>query len=237
MASPWPVMRNPAQRYERSTMLMHNGIHSHRNIVSLCCNSHRMPTGTFVRDVERTDMKSFGRALGLLQLSPIQRLTALQLIEGIEIDINEAKKSVVMKFLTVVPFFKVSETYRLDGKGLTANRRRDGRKGKQYAQASLKREARPIGVNNNYINNDDGVYVLTLESHWEEPNTGRLVERIHTTEHGELVVESTLSVKNGVETTRQVYNPVDSWKPQNSWNPLMARQLIADSNSSMDWDD
>jgi len=181
-------------------------------------------------------MQSFGRALGLLQLSPIQRLTALQLIEGIEIDINEAKKSVIMKFLTVVPFFKVLETYRLDGKRLTANRRRDGRRGKQHGQASLRRETRSTN-NANSNNSDDDVYVLTLESHWEEPNTGRLVERIHTTERGELVVESILSVKNGVETTRQVYNPVDYWKPQNSWNPLMASQLIADSNSSMDWED
>jgi len=234
MASPWLVACNPAQRH-LNRMMMHNGIQSRRNSGSCCCNSHRMPSGTFVRDVERTDMQSFGRALGLLQLSPIQRLTALQLIEGIEIDINEAKKSVVMKFLTVVPFFKVSETYRLDGKGLTANRRRDGRKGKQHGQASLKRETRAIGANN--YNTNDGVYVLTLESYWEEPNTGRLVERIHTTEHGELVVESTLSVKKGVETTRQVYKPVDNWKPQNSWNPLMARQMIADSNSSIDWDD
>lgn len=66
----------------------------------------RSGAGTWIRDLEATDMKGYERILELLHLSGLQRTTALQLIEGLEFEQSGDKATI--RFLTVVPFFKVS---------------------------------------------------------------------------------------------------------------------------------
>ena len=64
-----------------------------------------MLAGTWIRDQAASDMKGYGRILELLHLSGLQRTTALQLIEGLEFEQSETGATI--RFLTVVPFFKV----------------------------------------------------------------------------------------------------------------------------------
>ena len=52
-------------------------------------------------------MKAYDEMLSLMQLSGLQRTTALRLIEGVELEQTATELSV--SFLTVVPFFKVSK--------------------------------------------------------------------------------------------------------------------------------
>ena len=165
------------------------------------------PTGIFLRDSAMSDIPSYERALALLELGKLQRLTAVQLIEGVELE--QRGNLVTLRFLTVVPFFKVSEKYRLGGTLLLP--RRDLRSGDQTATASIE---------------DDGT--LHLQSRWGEPNAGSVDERLKLLDGGDVLeYVSTLKVAKGTETTKQVYRRVDSWKPKYSWNPLKALQFMS----------
>ena len=168
----------------------------------------RPPTGIFLRDLSRSDMTSYERSLMLLELGKLQRLTAMQLIEGIEL--KHGGEWLSVEFLTVVPFFKVTEKYRL---GNTVSiPRRDLRPGNQQAEA--------------YIDPADGA--LQLKSTWKEPNAGSLNEKLLLSSDGNtLEYTSTLTVPQGKEVTKQVYTRVKEWKPKYSWNPLKAMQMLA----------
>lgn len=62
--------------------------------------------GTWIRDNDASDLASYDRMLSLMQLSGLQRTTALNLIEGLELERTNA--GLTVRFLTVVPFFKAS---------------------------------------------------------------------------------------------------------------------------------
>jgi hypothetical protein len=155
-------------------------------------------------------MASYERSLTLLELGKLQRMTAMQLIEGIEL--KQGGKWLSVEFLTVVPFFKVTERYNL---GSTVSiPRRDLRTGNQLAEA--------------YIDPVDGA--LHLKSSWNEPNAGSVNEKLSLSPDGkELEYVSTLIVPHGKEVTKQVYTKVNSWRPKYSWNPLKAMQMLASS--------
>jgi hypothetical protein len=155
-------------------------------------------------------MASYERALTLLELGKLQRMTAMQLIEGIEL--KHGGNWLSVEFLTVVPFFKVTERYNL---GSTVSiSRRDLRAGNQQAEA--------------YVDPVDGA--LHLKSSWNEPNAGTVNEKLILTANGaELEYVSTLTVPHGKEVTRQVYTRVKEWKPKYSWSPLKALQMLASS--------
>ncbi len=168
------------------------------------------PTGIFLRDISRSDMTSYERSLALLELGKLQRMTAMQLIEGIEL--KHGGQWLSVEFLTVVPFFKVTERYSL---GSTVSiSRRDLRTGNQQAEA--------------YVDPVDGA--LHLKSSWGEPNAGSVNEKLMLSADGnELEYVSTLIVPHGREVTRQMYTRVKNWEPKYSWNPLKAMQMLASS--------
>ncbi|KAG7671233.1 hypothetical protein Ndes2526B_g02294 [Nannochloris sp. 'desiccata'] len=168
------------------------------------------PTGIFLRDLSRSDMASYERALTLLELGKLQRMTAMQLIEGIEL--KHGGQWLSVEFLTVVPFFKVTERYKLGS--IVSIPRRDLRPGNQQAEA--------------YVDPVDGA--LQLKSSWNEPNAGSVNEKLILSPNGcDLEYVSTLVVPHGTEITRQVYTRVKEWKPNNTWNPLKAMQMLASS--------
>lgn len=181
--------------------------------------AYRVPNGTFIRQDSKSDMKQYGEMLGLLELNGIQRMTAINLIEGVEVDVNEAQKRVLVKYLTVVPFYQVVETYSLDGGRKTRNARRDLRGGDMVCSASLKNDAPPESGEMNMV--------LRLESYWKDPNAGGLLEEMHVAQGGEqLIVQSTVSVRRGTATCRIVYDKVDVYEPKFSWNPATAARVM-----------
>ena len=65
---------------------------------------HARP-GTWIKDTGASDLAAYGRALDLMGLGRLQKTTALRLIEGLEIE--QRGSDIAVRFLTVVPFFKV----------------------------------------------------------------------------------------------------------------------------------
>lgn len=57
--------------------------------------------GVYIKDLAASDMASYERALDLMQLGGIQKLTAMQLIEGIEVE--QRGNEVAVRFLTGGP--------------------------------------------------------------------------------------------------------------------------------------
>jgi len=194
---------------QSTTLICRNLPSSNRNAAS-SSRPPPPPSGIFLRDISRSDMASYERALTLLELGKIQRTTAMQLIEGIEL--KHGGQWLSVEFLTVVPFFKVTERYKLGG--TVSIPRRDLRPGNQRAEA--------------YVDPVDGV--LHLKSSWNEPNAGSVNERLVLKPNGrDLEYISTLVVPHGTEITKQVYTKVKEWKPNNTWNPLKAMQMLASS--------
>lgn len=165
-----------------------------------------LPLGVYIRDTQQSDMVSYERALGLLGLGGLQRMTAMKLIEGLEL--RKEGDRIVLHFLTVVPFFKVTESYTLNGESSFG--RRDLRPGRQAARAFLAADG-----------------TLCLQSKWQEPNTGSLQERFIVKGDGVLEVVASLKVRSGEEVTRMVYQRVEKWHPQNRWNPVAALSMMA----------
>lgn len=147
-------------------------------------------------------MVSYERALDLLQLTGLQKVTALNLVEGIEIE-QQWGNRIAVRFLTVVPFFKITEIYTLGR--TTSMSRRDLRPGSQTALAGIE----PDGT-------------VTVGMQWGEPNAGGVDERFSLLDANTLEVVAEVKVAAGTERTRTIYRRQDSWKPKNAWNPLAA---------------
>jgi len=164
--------------------------------------------------------------LGLLKLSGIQRLTAIQLIEGVDVRVDEGKNKATIKYLTVVPFYNVVEEYRLDGTR-TKNGRRDLQPGSMVCRAGLKNDLPKESREGQNM-------VLRLDMYWDSPNAGALLEEMHVVQGGdELVVRSTVRVEEGTETARMVYRKIDGeYVPRYQWNPLEAFRLMNRKNIS-----
>jgi ABC-type transport system involved in cytochrome c biogenesis ATPase subunit len=64
-----------------------------------------MEPGVWIKDTSASDLEAYGRSLDVMGLGGLQKTTALRLIEGLEIVQEGSTLSV--RFLTVVPFFKV----------------------------------------------------------------------------------------------------------------------------------
>lgn len=181
---------------------------------------YRVPNGIYIRNDSKSEMLNYSRMLSLLELSGIQRMTAINLIEGVEVRVDAAQKKATVTYLTVVPFYNVVETYSLDGGKRTRNKRRDLKGGDMICSAALKNDAP--------IDSGETNMVLRLDMYWEEPNAGRLLEEMHVArgKEQELVVRSTVKVKGGTETARIVYSKVEKFEPKYQWNPLQALRLM-----------
>ena len=179
-------------------------------------------------------MKGYTRMLELLHLSGIQRTTALQLIEGLEVEQSES--SATIRFLTVVPFFKVhmskviqftaaipckmhcrdwfslcklcicaQVTEELDFNKEVPQGRRDLRPGKQLARC----KRLPKG--------------LYVEMNWGEPLAGRLTETYHM-DGNNLYVESSIDVQDG-SATAVVVQPQNPRPPMPKLNWFLQQRL------------
>lgn len=141
-------------------------------------------TGLWAKDEARSDLAAYERSLEVLGLSGLQRVTA-KLIDGIEI--QQEADSLSVSFVTVVPFFKVTERIPIGGGGAQMGRR-DLRRGKQTAAA------RPV---------DGGVLV---EMSWGEPLAGTLTEEYSLLPDGSgMRVRATTSVGGRSVTADSVY--------------------------------
>lgn len=218
--------------------LIHTSNHSCRKMTKMTCT---VPKGTYVKNLKKSDMNSYGKMLGMLQLGPLQRFSAIELIEGISVEIQD--KEVILSFLTVVPFLQITERYNLGDEKGTRNSRRDLRSGDMFCKAQVVKECTEDGHQSE---------ILRLESSWKDPLGGKLVEKMFVTEEKELVVLSSLAVKEGSMTARQVcseccsekrlhpcyhgmtrdcvevqiYEPVSLWRPKHSWDPVKAMQIM-----------
>ncbi|KAK9839249.1 hypothetical protein WJX81_004180 [Elliptochloris bilobata] len=152
-------------------------------------------TGVWVKDTDASDAESYDRALDIMKLGRLQKITAARLIEGLEI--RQSPYSLTVQFLTVVPFFKVTERFLFSRE--TTMQRRDLRGGEQRAQL----RAAPDG--------------LLASISWGEPYAGGVEETFTCPEAGVLHVTSTVSVGGQSETTLQVYRRSEAWKPKNKF--------------------
>ena len=186
--------------------------------------------------------------MSLLKLSSLASYTASKLIEGVSIKIDEQsvlirrcctesipptltdhimrhilrpsrKTKAEVQYLTVVPFFDVKETFVLDGMTRTKNKRRDLESGPSTCTATLVNDSADVESEN---------YVLKLKLSWDEPNKGGMLEEMHVSTAGELVVTSTVQVREGSATCRTVYEKVESQLVTKfQWNPLDAVRVMA----------
>lgn len=138
--------------------------------------------GLWERDMARSDLEGFEASLDVLQLGGLQRVTA-RLIEGL--DIVHTASSFQVNFVTIVPFFKVTETISFaSGASLS---RRDLRPGKNSATV----RALPDGV--------------LVEHRWGEPQAGSMQEVYTLQEDGSMHVRSTVTVEQASAIAEQVY--------------------------------
>jgi hypothetical protein len=146
--------------------------------------TQRCPNGVYRRNDEKSQLGNYTRLLSLLKLSSLASYTAAKLIEGVSITIDEKKSAAEVQYLTVVPFFDVKETFVLDGMTRTKNKRRDLEKGMSTCTATLLNDIADPSQGENYV--------LKLKMSWDEPNKGGLLEEMHVSTTGELVVTSTV---------------------------------------------
>ena len=182
--------------------------------------SLRCPNGTYRRNDAKSELDKYTKLLSLLRLNALASYTAAKLIEGVAITIDEGHTRAEVEYLSVVPFFDVKETYVLDGMTRTKNGRRDMEAGMSTCTATLVNDIEDVSAGESYV--------LKIRMSWEEPNRGGLVEEMHVAKTGELVVLSTVQVRDGTATCRTVYDKVgrDGLKFTASWNPLDAVRIM-----------
>jgi hypothetical protein len=137
--------------------------------------------GLWQKIKERSDLEGYGRALELMGVGGIQRATAM-LIDGVEV--HHTKDTLEVFYLTVVPYFKVRESYRFNVE--VAQARRDLRSGRQTAVAQ------------------QAGHRVIVDISWGTPNPGEVHEEYWLDDVGCLHVESTVTVNGDSETTLQV---------------------------------
>ena len=183
--------------------------------------SHALTQSPLTPRASRTNRTHrYAKLLSLLKVSSLASYTATKLIEGVSVTIDEKKTRAEVQYLTVVPFFDVKETFVLDGMTRTKNKRRDLEKGVSTCTATL--------LNDSPDPAQGESYVLKLRMTWDEPNKGGLLEEMHVSTEGELVVTSTVQVRDGSATCRTVYEKVEGGRLDNQfrWNPLDAMRIM-----------
>ncbi|KAG2428383.1 hypothetical protein HYH02_014399 [Chlamydomonas schloesseri] len=157
-------------------------------------------TGIWEKDLEASDVGGYEKALDLWQISGVQKATA-RLIEGLELvhsggggggggGRTAAAPSLNVHFLTIIPYFKVTEVYPMSG-ARSKMRRRDQRGGDAMACA----ERVPLGV--------------VCRASWGAPYAGELEESYTIPDPVGapdcMHVTSTIRVGDKSATTLQVY--------------------------------
>ncbi len=130
-----------------------------------------------------------------MQLNSLQKQAALMLFEGVHI--TQDTHSFSVKFLTVVPFFKVTEEFHFHQEAHMA--RRDLKRGQQTATTTACPEQ------------------IVVDITWGPPNAGHVREVYSCPESDMLHLLSSVTVGGRQAQTLQVYRRQDTWVPKNSW--------------------
>lgn len=138
---------------------------------------------------------AYSDALDLMQLNTLQKHAALRLFEGVEITQDASGFSV--RFLTVVPFFKVTESFSFGHDA--AMGRRDLKAGQQVAHTVVTPQRVQVAIT------------------WPNPNAGNVLEVYTCPEPNVLHLLSRVTVGGRMAETLQVYRRQDTWVPQNTW--------------------
>ena len=131
---------------------------------------------------ELSDVAGYGRCLDLMGVGGIQKSTAL-MIDGMEVQHTQDKFAVF--YLTIVPYFKVTEGYEFDKEVKLG--RRDLRSGHQTASARQSSER------------------VIIDLQWGSPHAGSGHEEYWLNSDGQLCAESSVTVNGQTSTTLQVY--------------------------------
>ncbi|GIL77303.1 hypothetical protein Vretimale_3040 [Volvox reticuliferus] len=140
-------------------------------------------TGLWEKDSAASQVEAYELLLDVLELGGLQKVTA-RLIDGLDLRHDEQRFEI--SFVTVVPFFRVTEKIRFDA--TTTMMRRDLRSGRQSAQATRI----PGGV--------------VVDMVWEAPLAGSLKEEYLASEDGNaMAVTSTIRIGPRTASATQVY--------------------------------
>jgi hypothetical protein len=155
--------------------------------------------GTWKRDMEKTDIGSMNLAFTAMKLGKFQKLAALKLIDGLEIDYStqsntntKGEEEVKLRYLTKLPGITMEERYKR-GHNLEA-RRRDQRKGHQYGKVE-----------------ELGRHEMKLAIWWEGELPGKVTEHFAVTSDGGLDVNAVFYVGGEKICIRQHYQPIDQY--------------------------
>mmetsp|Transcript_3058 Transcript_3058/g.7623 ORF Transcript_3058/g.7623 Transcript_3058/m.7623 type:complete len:413 (+) Transcript_3058:219-1457(+) len=140
-------------------------------------------SGAWTKDMKRSDLSTYDRALEMMGIRGIQKTTA-RLIDGVELSLTE--RDFTMRFLTIVPYFNVTEVYRFGEE--TEMSRRDLRDGWQRGAATIL---------------PDGTLQLVVEL---GPRDGwKLTDVFERRGADELLIHSTVEAEGKVETVTMIY--------------------------------
>ena len=156
----------------------------------------RRLSGTWIADYGASSGR--GGLLSALGLSGLERVTADKLIEGVRIAV-EGTHTLSVSYLTVVPFFSVTETASLrPGAPATRCKRRDGKAGSQTVTATA----------------DGDALIVTLT--WDAPNAATLKEFYRLAPDGRtLCVEAQIVRRDGQRASaKTIYRLSEAWKPR-----------------------
>eukprot|EP00879_Flechtneria_rotunda_P003425 GHRR01003653.1.p1 GENE.GHRR01003653.1~~GHRR01003653.1.p1 ORF type:complete len:203 (+),score=55.18 GHRR01003653.1:301-909(+) len=139
--------------------------------------------GTWIKDKAASD--SMSEAIGLMGLGGLMR-QAIKLIKGVKI--TQDNINFTMAVFSVFSWFKVSESYPLDG-ATRVCRRRDFRKGGHRGYV------KPIGFNK-----------LQLHLQWDDPHGGVGTDVFSMPKPDVLHIDSSITVRGKTCKYRSVYN-------------------------------
>ncbi|GIL63620.1 hypothetical protein Vafri_17640, partial [Volvox africanus] len=147
-------------------------------------------TGLWEKDSAASQVEEYELMLDVLELGGLQKVTA-RLIDGLDL-LHDSQRFEV-SFVTVVPFFRVTERSRFGA--TTTMMRRDLRSGRQSSQA----RCIPGGV--------------VVEMTWDAPLAGSLKEEYLTSDEGSaMAVTSTLRIGPRAAMATQIYRRTDRSK-------------------------
>ena len=140
-------------------------------------------SGVWSKDPAASDSKGHEAMLDVLGLSGLPRTTA-RLIDGVEID-HTPGKSFDVTFLTIVPFFRVTESVPISGggEGIPGADSEGGRpgagqrqpRGKVAKSTMMRRDLKP-GRQSAYAGETPSSNSVSLNFEWGAPDAGMLQE-------------------------------------------------------------
>ncbi|KAF6266122.1 hypothetical protein COO60DRAFT_644181 [Scenedesmus sp. NREL 46B-D3] len=176
---PLASINTPVHNHLHKPSWLHNPFQHDMEPPKLAANF----SGTWLKDREASD--SMADAITLMGLSGLMR-QAIKLIKGITVTQDDASFS--MAVFSVLSWFKVSETYSLDGTSSSC-RRRDFRRGGHKGRVAVPSPDK-----------------LQLHLQWDDPYGGTGLDEFTMPSADVLHVQSTVSVNGKTCSYRQVYN-------------------------------